>query len=296
LYIIVSCDLKGGSMRVSVNGVRLYFDVEGAQLVPEGPALQERPTLLLLHGGPGADHATFKPFMSPFAEQAQIIYLDHRGNGRSDVGEPEDWTLSQWADDVAGFLDALDIHKPIVLGASFGGFVAQAFATAYPERLSKLALMCTGPRADVDLSVQMFAKLGGPEVGAIARRHLSGAGDPEAEAEFMLRCLPFYAVQGFDRTVLARSIDRGDVRRRFFGPGGEFYSFDFRPRLPNIQCPTLVIHGAHDPILPLPLAKELQAAIRPGLSRLHVVENAGHSYHDEPEEWRAVLRKFLFET
>jgi pimeloyl-ACP methyl ester carboxylesterase len=283
-------------MRVGVNGVHLYFDVEGAGLVPDGPAMRERPTLLLLHGGPGADHATFKPFMSPLAEHAQLIYLDHRGKGRSDVGEPADWTLSQWADDVAGFLDALDIRKPLVLGASFGGFVAQAFAVAYPERLSKLALMCTGPRADVNLSVQMFTRLGGPEVGEIARRHLSGAGDPDIEAEFMLRCLPYYSVRGFDRTVLARSIDRPEVRRRFFGPGGEFYTMDYRAGLARIDCPTLVLHGAHDPILPAPLARELHAAIRPGLARLHVVENAGHSYQDESDEWRAVLQSFLFET
>ena len=172
-----------------MNGVRLYFDVDGASLVPDGPVLTERPTLLMLHGGPGADHATYKPFLSPFAEHAQLIYLDHRGNGRSDEGAPEDWTLSQWAADVAGFLDALEIRRPIVLGASFGGFVAQAFAAAYPERVSKLVLMCTAARSDNELSVRMFTELGGPEIGEIARRHLTGTGGPEAEAEFMRRCL-----------------------------------------------------------------------------------------------------------
>ncbi|WP_428377666.1 alpha/beta fold hydrolase [Lichenicoccus sp.] len=284
-------------MRIAVNGVQLYFDVEGAGLVAAGPAMRERPTLLLLHGGPGADHATYKPFMSPFVEHAQVIYLDHRGNGRSDESTPDDWTLSQWADDVAGFLDALDIRKPYVLGASFGGFVAQAFAAAYPERVSKLGLVCTAPRTDAELSAQMFAELGGAEIGEIARRHLSQTGGPETEAEFMRRCLPYYCLGEFDRIALGRSIDRPEVRRHFFRRGGEWHTMDFRSVLARVECPTLVLHGDRDPILPLPLARELHAAIRPGLSRLHIVENAGHICTvDKPNEWLAALETFLFKT
>ena len=70
-------------MHTVVNGVRLFFDVEGAGLVPDGPALRERPTLLLLHGGPGLDHSVYKPAFSTLADVAQVVFLDHRGNGRS---------------------------------------------------------------------------------------------------------------------------------------------------------------------------------------------------------------------
>ena len=70
-------------MHVRVNGVRLYFDVEGSGLVVQGGRMRERPTLLLLHGGPGAfDHSMYKPAFSAIADTAQIVYLDHRGNGR----------------------------------------------------------------------------------------------------------------------------------------------------------------------------------------------------------------------
>jgi pimeloyl-ACP methyl ester carboxylesterase len=79
-------------MRVSVNGVRLFFDVVGASLEPDGPAMREKPTLLLLHGGPGFDHSIYKPAYSRLADCAQVIYLDHRGNGRSDAGPKEAWT------------------------------------------------------------------------------------------------------------------------------------------------------------------------------------------------------------
>ena len=116
-------------MHVLVNGVRLFFDVEGAKLVPNGPAMREKPTLILLHDGPGFDHSIYKPAYSALAETAQIIYLDHRGNGRSEDGPKEGWNLAQWADDVRAFCDVLGIVKPIVLGASFGGMVALAYAT-----------------------------------------------------------------------------------------------------------------------------------------------------------------------
>ena len=71
-------------MHIMVNGARLYFDVEGAGLVPDGPRMREKPTLLLLHGGPGFDHSMYKPAFSHLADTAQIVYLDHRGNGRSE--------------------------------------------------------------------------------------------------------------------------------------------------------------------------------------------------------------------
>ena len=70
-------------MQVEVNGTRLWFDVDGPALVPDGPAMRERPTVVLLHGGPGSyDHSYFKPDFAPLARQAQVVYLDLRDHGR----------------------------------------------------------------------------------------------------------------------------------------------------------------------------------------------------------------------
>src|SRR5438034_3149806 len=74
-------------MQVLVNGVRLFFDVEGAKLVPDGPVMREKPTILLLHGGPGFDHSIYKPAFSALADVAQVIFLDHRGKVRGRVNE-----------------------------------------------------------------------------------------------------------------------------------------------------------------------------------------------------------------
>jgi predicted esterase len=85
-----------------VNGVWLYFDVEGCGLAVRDAGMAAKPTLVLLHGGPGADHSLFKPEFSAMAGEAQVVYLDQRGSGRSDRGDPDTWTWDQWADDGVG--------------------------------------------------------------------------------------------------------------------------------------------------------------------------------------------------
>ena len=94
-------------MRVRVGDVSLYFDVVGAGLVPEGPTMRERPVVLCLHGGPGMDHTTLKHYLVPLQDVAQLIFLDQRGNGRSDASTPERWNLETWVADVRGFCEAL---------------------------------------------------------------------------------------------------------------------------------------------------------------------------------------------
>jgi pimeloyl-ACP methyl ester carboxylesterase len=77
-------------MFVQGNGARLCFDVEGLGPVPDGPRMA-KPTLVLLHGGPGFDHSLYKPVLSSLAGIARIVYVDHRGNGRSVGQDRETW-------------------------------------------------------------------------------------------------------------------------------------------------------------------------------------------------------------
>src|SRR5258707_7626412 len=157
-------------MHVSVNGVRLFFDVEGAKFVPDGPVMRETPVLLMLHGGPGFDHSIYRPAYSTLADIAQIVYLDFRGNGRSEDGPREGWNLAQWGDDVRTFCDALGITDPIVLGASFGGMVALAYATRHPTHPSRLILISTEAAggSHPERRVELFERFGGPAGGAPA--------------------------------------------------------------------------------------------------------------------------------
>ena len=150
-------------MKIQVNGINLFFDAEGAALRASGQTMRELPTVILLHGGPGADHSIYKPNFTALTDVARVIYLDHRGNGRSDDGPPERWTLAQWADDLVAFCDALGIMKPIVYGASFGGMVAMTYATRHPEHAGKLVLVSTSAQATshTDAKIAMLTWPGG---------------------------------------------------------------------------------------------------------------------------------------
>ena len=115
-------------MRVSVGDVWLFFEVFGRELAFTGSTMERRPALIGLHGGPGLDGTKLRHQLAPLAEVAQVVVPDQRGHGRSDRAGPESWNLASWAADVKSFSDALGIERPVVLGVSFGGFVAQESA------------------------------------------------------------------------------------------------------------------------------------------------------------------------
>lgn len=107
-------------MHVKVNGTRLWFDVDGLSLVTDGPEMRKRPTVLLVHGGPGGfDHSYFKPDFSRLTGVAQVIYLDLRSHGRSD--RQDDWDYALAGDDIRAFCNQMGVTAPVVLGHSFGG-------------------------------------------------------------------------------------------------------------------------------------------------------------------------------
>src|SRR5215510_14200669 len=176
-------------MRIRVNGVHLYFDVDGAALRPHGDEMHDFPTLLMLHGGPGADHSSYKPAFSALTDVAQVVYLDHRGNGRSDRGTPAQWNLAQWADDVRAFCDALAIEKPIVFGTSFGGMVAMAYGIRHPDHPGKLVLSSTTAKTRFDRVLAAFERLGGREVREAARRYWEKPG-AETLPDYARLCFP----------------------------------------------------------------------------------------------------------
>lgn len=287
-------------MHVFVNGVRLFFDVEGAKLVPDGPIMRQKPTLLLLHGGPGFDHSIYKPAYSALADIAQIIYLDHRGNGRSEDGPKESWNLAQWGDDVRAFCDALGIAAPIVLGASFGGMVALAYATRHPDHPSKLVLISTEAAGDthLDRRVALFERFGGPEVGALARRRFLDADSPRDQAAvdaWRNLAFPVYTRTPRNPNIASRTVGKPEVGLHFFAkPDGESHSFNMFPQLDRIQCPTLVMGGEDDPMHPIESQADIVGALPPHLVQFERFANCGHAVvPDAPEQAMAIIRGFI---
>ena len=284
-------------MHVLVNGVRLFFDVEGARLVPDGPVMREKPTLVLLHGGPGMDHSSYKPRFSQLADIAQVVFLDHRGNGRSDAGAPEAWTLAQWGDDVWAFCEALGIDRPIVMGASFGGMVALAYATRHPAHPSKLILASTEAAGGTHLAerVALFERLGGAEAGALARRRFfEGQVDAAMLQAWIRVAFPVYTRTPRDPAMVQRAILRPEVNLWFTRPGAEGRTFNFIPMLQRVMCPTLVLGGEEDPMIPIECQEDLVAALPAHLTRFERFPGCGHGVvHDAPEQAMAVIREFI---
>jgi proline iminopeptidase len=278
-------------MHVEVNGARLFFDTVGSALAIDGARMSPRPALLVLHGGPGFDHSIMRPYFDRFADTHQVIYLDHRGNGRSD-GAADGWTLEQWGDDIAGFCGALGIERPVVYGLSFGGMVAMAYASRYPVGPSTLILASTAGRLALEATYAAMEKLGGPDARRIAEAFWSS---PSAEkaAEYISVCMPLYNPSGgVSPEVRARAIMRTEVMFHFIER--EQPTMDLLPGLADVACPTLVLAGALDPITPLECSQAIHAALPAGLSELVVFDDAGHGVQrDQPERAEAVIRAFL---
>ena len=128
-------------MYVEVNGTRLFVDMEGPGLVPDGGAMREKPTLVLLHGGPAADHSCFKPAFSALSDVAQVIYVDHRGCGRSADSDPATWHLNQWGDDVKALCDVSAFaveHADQLAGIDINPFVVRTAGAVCLDALISL--------------------------------------------------------------------------------------------------------------------------------------------------------------
>lgn len=280
-------------MLIAVNGTRLFVDVENPGLVPDGDRMRQKPALVLLHGGPGSDHSMLRPLYGALRDIAQIIYYDHRGNGRSEGSNPAEWTLAQWGDDVKGLCDALGIVCPIVLGVSFGGFVAQAYATRHPDHPARLILVSTAAKVEFPAMFQAFERMGGPVAGRVARDYWM---EPTAEtqAAFIRVCLPFYRRMPPDPDVARRVLMRPDTALHFNGACNEQGRMDFRPDLARVRCPVLVMAGEHDPVTPMAFSEALVAALPAARTRFERFAESGHGVvGDAPDRALSVIRDFI---
>jgi proline-specific peptidase len=278
---------------VSVGDVRLFVDVDGAKLVPDGDAMRERPTIVFVHGGPGFDHSMFKAFYSQLADIAQLVYYDHRGNGRSEDGPKERWTLDQWADDLHTLCEALGIQRPVVFGTSFGGFVALNYAARHPDHPSRLIVSSTTSKIHLDRSLAMFERLGGPDVRAVAERFFA---EPvkENRDEYQRVCLPHYTQRVLPPELIARVTRRDEVSEHFFR--GELLTFDLTGRLDRIRCPVLHLAGELDPIVTVEDSEELAAALPAERTETVRFPGAGHMLAiEQPDVVLALVRDFVLD-
>lgn len=274
-------------------GVHLFVDIEGAGLVRTKEGWHEKPTLILLHGGPGYDHASFKPAFSQLADIAQIIYYDHRGHGRSDPRPAEEWTLDTFADDIVRLCAVLGISKPIVLGQSFGGFVAQRYLAKYPEHPSKIILSSTSARLGLTRKLAMFEQLGGEEARQAAEQFWT-APNRSSYTAYQRICKPLYSARVPDKPAASQTRINHDIL--FTWAGGEQQTMNLLPGLARAECPVLVLAGGLDPVCPMEDALDMVHALPASQVQFSPFPHCGHGvWRDAPAAAFARIRQFILE-
>ncbi|MEX1336637.1 MAG: alpha/beta fold hydrolase [Candidatus Limnocylindrales bacterium] len=273
--------------QTEIRGVSLFVDVVG-----------NGTPLVLMHGGPGADHWTMQPFRR-LSDHFTLVFYDHRCNGRSTGAAVETMTFDDLTADADALREALGFERWAVLGHSFGGHVALEYALRYPDRLSHLVLLDTSAdsRWSRDNAPKLVAERGyGADKAELVRRWFHG----EFEAREMTRILMRLGSIYNPHTTLL-----GSARMLFHGwrtklrPEALIFAgrvlldgWTVVDRLDEIRTPTLVIAGHDDFVFPPEAQQELASAI-PG-ARLELIERAGHNPHDErTSEVMATVRDFL---
>jgi proline iminopeptidase len=283
-------------MHITINGAEIFFDVAGSTLsaTPDGP--RARPAMLVLHGGPGFDHWAMRSYFDRFADVVQVVYLDHRGNGRSRGGngsDPTMWNLAQWGDDIAAFSDALGLIRPIVLGQSFGGMVAQSYAARHPGHARGLIFSSTAARMTIDEVIDGFVKIGGEEVRAAATGFWSRGSDEDI-ATFMQVCTPLYNTSPRDPMAAKGTMYQWDMYRHFSLPGGEIWKMNLLPGLAAVPGPIMVLTGDRDPVTPPEKSREIFAVLKADAGVYVEVPGTGHgAFRDKPDEVEIILRDFI---
>lgn len=282
-------------MRAKIRDTEIYFDVEGAGLVPDGARMKEKPVAFLIHGGPGADHTSFKPTFSPLSKRMQLVYFDHRGQGRSQRGDKSTYTLDNNVEDMEALRQYLGLEKIVVIGASYGGMVALTYASRYPENVSHLIAIVTVPDYRfLDRAKQILAEKGSEEQQAIAQYLWDGTfRDEEHLREYFQVMGSMYSLT-FDpnspKNSWKRAILSPDAINQAFG--GFLRTYDVRDQLPKITAPTLVIGAKHDWICAPEFSEEI-AELIPNAD-LRIFENSGHGVRaDEPESLLDAIAGFI---
>ena len=273
-------------MQITVNGTRMWFDVEGPALVPDGSEMRPRPTVVLVHGGPGVyDHSYFKPEFARLAKHAQVVYLDLRGHGRSDWGDAAAWSFETCADDVRGFCDTVGIARPIVFGHSMGAPVVLLYGARHPRHAAGLVVQSGFARWDVARMVEGFRRVGGDDVAGIAERSYGGEGVSDDE---WARVFAAFGPNVPDDARKARTPRNMKLNSR----GMELIRrLDIVDQLRRVDSPTLVSVGELDPVTPVAAAEEIVAALPEGLASFEAIERAGHfTWLDAPERfWPRII-------
>lgn len=242
-----------------LNGIDLHWERSG-----EGPRL-------LMFNGSGSTIERMRPLMGALATRFDVVLHDQRGLGRTEI-PPGPYSMAEYAADACALVDHLGWESFRVIGISFGGMVAQEFAVTHPERVQRLALLCTSPGGAGGASYPLH------ELRSMSEEERAGISMTIMDTRFTPEWLESHPsdrmfVEGISGQYGAEpgsDAERGEIEQLHARRGHDVWD-----RLGNITAPTFIGAGRYDGIAPLTNSEAM--AERIPNAELHVYEG-GHGF------------------
>ena len=252
------------------------------------------PATVVLHGGPGAHHDYLLPGFDALATGRTLIYYDQRGGGQSPVarGVPVGWT--EHVADLEALRLLWELERLTLAGYSWGGLLAQLYATTHPDRVERLALVSAAPAwraARMEFERRFHERTMSPALQA-ERAVLRASGLRERDSTAFQRRLFELSVTGYfhDPAQVGRLTPfrvTGRTQQEVWSSLGDF---DLRPALRQLHLPAVVLHGDDDPI-PAESARAVADCLG---APFHLLAGCGHvPYIEAFDEFRRILDEFL---
>jgi proline iminopeptidase len=283
-------------MKATIRGTELYFDIAGMQLTPLKNDFIEKPVVFMLHGGPGGDHLRFKQHSLELQEAAQLIFIDHRGCGRSKKTHSDDYTLENNIEDIEALRNYLGLKKINILGISYGGIVAQGYAIRYPKNVEKLILVATAPSYHfIEEAKDALKKRASKQQLEICKDLWNGTFKNSKHVTNFFKIMEsmYSHTQKHKKPPLlpkVKTVWSHEALNKGFGDFLRHYNFV--PKLKKITCPTLILSGQNDWICSPNQSKIMAAHIPHAI--LKIFKNAGHSIAiDAHANYIKTIKKFL---
>lgn len=316
LFMGIACLACSAQTSVSSNLFPIqdgFVDSHGALIYYQ--SMGQGAPLMIVHGGPGASHDYFLPYLLPLMRTSRLVFIDERGSGKSSkLEDPKQYTIANMVEDIEAVRQALGLGKISLLGHSFGGALVQAYAFKYQKNLSHLILGSTfASTKELNHALaKMKAEMDPKErerVNALEAAGLFGKGEIWEHGRYSEEYAKLAWGKGYFPYVYQNRPDPNydplssntgtawDVYREMWGSDGEFVvdgnlkEVEYVGQLSQIKVPTLILVGDHDESDPK-MSQEMHEKIAG--SQLVILPNSGHmTFVDQPEQFLKAVRDFV---
>lgn len=285
-------------MPTRINGMGELIDIGDTQLFVERRG--QGPALIVLHGGPGADHTQLLNPLLPLSDEYTLYFVDQRSQGRSETTPRETWTVHQAAADVSALARALGLDAYAVIGHSYGALVVLQHAVSFPGEGAASIVSHGVPslrwyRLKEELEILEPTEV--REQVRAAWNELNDVTEPKRASELIAAQWPFHfkdpfnpAIEELNRITLDLMIHTPEVNQHMSATG--YGGFDVEESLGELKQPVLILTGRGERVCPLPAAKFMAARIPD--CELVIFEDSGHvSYVEEHDLYVQTVRRFL---